>query len=51
MVELLDAFFFWNYSAIQFNRTVPDDIEKQGNKYIGLIAGGLALCQAIGIIL
>lgn len=40
--------------AIQFNRTIPDDdLENiQGNKYVGLFAGaGLALCQAIGIIL
>ncbi len=56
MVELFGCFliFFGIIVAIQFNRTIPDDdLENiQGNKYIGLIAGvGLALCQAIGIIL
>ncbi len=55
-VELFGCFliFFGIIVAIQFNRTIPDDdLENiQGNKYIGLIAGvGLALCQAIGIIL
>ena len=56
VVELFGCFliFFGIIVAIQFNRTIPDDdLENiQGNKYIGLIAGvGLALCQAIGIIL
>ena len=56
MIELFGCFliFFGIIVAIQFNRTIPDDdLENiQGNKYIGLIAGvGLALCQAIGIIL
>ena len=56
MIELFGCFliFFGIIVAIQFNRTIPDDdLENiQGNKYIGLIARvGLALCQAIGIIL
>ena len=56
IIELLGCFliFFGIIVAIQFNRTIPDDdLENiQGNKYIGLFAGvGLALCQAIGIIL
>ncbi len=56
VVELFGCFliFFGIIVAIQFNRTIPDDdLENiQGNKYVGLIAGvGLALCQAIGIIL
>ena len=56
IIELLGCFliFFGIIVAIQFNRTIPDDdLENiQGNKYIGLFAGvGLALCQAVGIIL
>ena len=40
--------------AIQFNRTIEDDdLENiQGNRFVGLFAGiGLAICQAIGIII
>ena len=56
MIELIGCclIFFGIIVAIQFNRTIPDDdLENiQGNKYVGLFAGmGLALCQAIGIIL
>ena len=56
MIELMGCclIFFGIIVAIQFNRTIPDDdLENiQGNKYVGLFAGaGLALCQAIGIIL